>query len=125
VQSLIQVNNEINSSLLKATHQYKKSVTLFTQKKIFNIICQNLVSLSQFPKRGSIVKPMFQRAGSNRIVTRLNQGFILPRCASKCFSNSIRFQGAKIWNKYHTDLNLLCTYYTFKFNLKTVILNQQ
>jgi len=72
-----------------------------------------------------IVKPMFQRAGSNRIVTRLNQGFILPRCASKCFSNSIRFQGAKIWNKYHTDLNLLCTFYTFKFNLKTIILNQQ
>ena len=70
-----------------------------------------------------IVKPMFQRAGSNNIVTRLNQGFILPRCTSKVFSNSVRFQGAKIWNKYHTDLNLLCTYYTFKFNLKTIILN--
>ena len=32
-----------------------------------------------------IVKPVFQRAGSNNKVTRLNQGFILPRSTSKVF----------------------------------------
>jgi len=116
--------------IITGSKKLAPSKPLFNSLKLmtFSEVYEYCVMLFMFKYHSgllpNIMKPMFQRSEATNIVTRLNQGFILPKYRSKRFANSIRFQGAKIWNKYHRELNLICTYYTFKLNLKIFIFNK-
>ena len=98
--------------VLKISEAYEYCIMLF----MFKYYCGLL------PK---IMKDMFSTANVSRnMVTRQNKNLILPLCNSQNAYNSIRFQGAKIWNKHYKELNLLCAYFTFKSYLKTFILKK-
>jgi hypothetical protein len=73
----------------------------------------------------NIMNDIFKKMDStNTIVTRQKHSLILPCYKSQSAYNSIRFQGSKIWNKYHKAFNLQCSYFTFKQQLKMFMLNR-
>jgi hypothetical protein len=58
----------------------------------------------------------------SNIITRQKYNYSLPLCVSHIGFNSLKYQGPKIWNTYCTKLNLHCSTYTFKLNLRKIIM---
>jgi len=69
----------------------------------------------------AVSKKIFQIVDLSHSITRQTHNFILPLCNSQVAYNSMKFQGPKIWNQYHKQLNIICTFNTFKHNLKKLI----
>ena len=98
--------------ILKLPDIYEYSVMLFMFKFYNGLLPQTMSTLFQ------------QMDSTKTMVTRQRHNLLLPCYKSLTACNSIRFQGSKIWNKYHKEFNLQCSYFTFKHHFKMFILNR-
>jgi len=55
--------------------------------------------------------------------TRQENNLYVPRGKTAAIYNTIRFKGVHMWNLYHKEIGISCTLFTFKRNLKTLLIN--
>jgi len=115
--------------IINGAKKMAPSIPLFTSLEILPLpkIYEYCVVLLMFKYYHgllpTVITNIFQTVSvTNDRAMRHHSNLILPRCTSQFAYNSLKLQGPKLWNYYNEKISIMCTYYTFKYNFKNLLL---